>query len=148
MMNSILIQINDKRSIDGIIAHVNLLNQSREPGEWLSPESYITAEIENHGRLLADNHRIGTMTRADFILRFITPAEYSAIKNAATSDPQVAALLDEFAGGEASFFSQDDPRFQAGLALLVQAGLLEAHRPAEMMEWPRPHFVSPPEPSS
>jgi hypothetical protein len=81
----------------------------------------------------ADLFKVGVITSAAFIARF-TPAEYSGIL--ASTDPVVQGLLATLLAEPLVNF--DDPRLAPGLALLVDAELLDADRVAELLSYERP----------
>ena len=91
--------------------------------------------LRQQGFSYANLFGIGVLTSAGFVARF-TPAEYAGIITAAETDSGIAALVGELTASPYVVF--DDPRLDPGLAMLVSAGLLAPHRPAEIVAYDRP----------
>lgn len=73
-------------------------------------------------------HRV--LTKKEFLKR-LTPNEYVAIKTAASQSAMVDYFWQLFMLAEE--VNLDDSDTAVGLGLLAQAGLLEAHRPQEIL---------------
>ena len=91
--------------------------------------------LRQQGFSYANLFGIGVLTSAGFVARF-TPAEYASIIAAAETDEDVAVLIAQLTASP--YVALDDPRLEPGLALLVSAGLLAPHRPAEIVAYDRP----------
>lgn len=91
--------------------------------------------LRQQGFGYANLFQIGVLTSAGFVARF-TPAEYASIIAAAETDEDVAVLIAQLTASP--YVALDDPRLEPGLALLVSAGLLAPHRPAEIVAYDRP----------
>lgn len=137
-LDSLTITLTDTRLIDGWVAAAN--------ANGYTPEALALEFLEQQGRSYADLNKVGVITGAAFVARF-TPSEYGAILVATTPPPdatedeiaaaaQVQALLDQLYASPQ--VAMDDPRLAPGLDLLVQAGLLDASRPAEILTYVRP----------
>lgn len=70
------------------------------------------------------------LSKKDFLKR-LTPYEYVAIKTAASQNALVDYFWQLFMLAEE--VNLDDPDTMQGLGLLAQAGLLEVHRPQEIL---------------
>jgi hypothetical protein len=126
-LSSLTITLTDTRLIDGWVAAAN--------ANGLSPEAIVQEFLTTQGRSYADLYRVGIITGSAFVSRF-TPAEYGAILTAAATNPEVQGLLDQLF--DSPNVAMDDPRLAPGLDLLVQVGLLDAARPAEILSYVRP----------
>ena len=138
-MMQITLTLSD-RAWDGVVAHCNAVNQAAAPGkEWLTPESHLRLEMENHGQVLANSHRIGVITVAGLITR-IEPSEYAAILQAGASNETVAILVQRLVLRVEPVVLTEDALIR-GLQQLVEAKLLAPNRPAQITSWERPVFV-------
>jgi hypothetical protein len=126
-MNSITITLTDLRAIDGWVEASNRAG--------MTPEAMALELLQGQGLRYADLFQIGVLTSAAFVQRF-TPAEYGAIRAAATQSAEVASLIEELVDSPMVILT--DPRIPPGLTMLTAAGLLAEGRAAEIMAWERP----------
>jgi hypothetical protein len=126
-MNSLTITLTDLRAIDGWVEASNRAG--------MTPEAMAAELLQHQGVRYADLFQIGVLTSAAFVQRF-TPAEYGAIRAAATQSAEVANLIGELV--DSPMVVLTDPRIPPGLAMLTAAGLLAEGRAAEIMAWEHP----------
>lgn len=117
----------DQRYVDGWVAAANAAGET--------PEDFLAQFIRDQGRTYAGIYQVGTFPAAAFVMKF-TNTEITAIRTAAESDANVAAVLAQLQSEP--FVAVDDPRVAPGLDLLVAVGLLTAERAAEVMAYERP----------
>jgi hypothetical protein len=98
----------------------------------LTVEALASEAIQQVGISYAEIFRVGVMTSVAFVRRF-TVAEYAGILAAAEANTVVALLVDELL--EAPYVALDDERLRPGLEALAQAGLLDANRIAEILDY-------------
>lgn len=115
------------RALDGLIEAGNR--------NGATAEEIATELLTNEGLRYADLFQIGIVTSAAFMARF-TPAEYTAIRTAAETIPEVAALIEQLTNSHSVIFG--DPRLEPGLQLLVSLGLLASERLPELLAYSRP----------
>lgn len=157
-LDSLTITLTDTRLIDGWVSAAN--------ANGLSPEALALDFLNTQGRSYAELFKVGLITGSAFIGRF-TPAEYGAILAAAADttvvpdpviDPETGEITNQDAIDAANaqnaavadiqglleqlfaeaMISFSDPRLEPGLALLVDRGLLDASRSAEILSYVRP----------
>jgi hypothetical protein len=102
----------------------------------LTVEALASEAIQQVGISYAEIFRVGVMTSAAFVRRF-TVDEYAGILAAAVANTVVDLLVDELL--EAPYVALDDERLRPGLEALAQAGLLEADRIAEILDYNPPN---------
>jgi hypothetical protein len=102
----------------------------------LTVEALVSEAIQQVGINYAEIFRVGVMTSAAFVRRF-TVDEYSGILVAAAANTVVDLLVGELL--EAPYVALDDDRLRPGLEALVQAGLLDADRIAEILDYNPPN---------
>jgi hypothetical protein len=102
----------------------------------LTVEALASEAIQQVGISYAEIFRVGVMTSAAFVRRF-TVSEYAGILAAAEANTVVALLVGELL--EAPYVALDDERLRPGLDALAQAGLLEADRIAEILDYNPPN---------
>ena len=102
----------------------------------LTVEALASEAIQQVGISYAEIFRVGVMTSAAFVRRF-TVAEYAGILAAAEANTVVALLVGELL--EAPYVALDDERLRPGLEALAQAGLLDADRIAEILDYNPPN---------
>jgi hypothetical protein len=132
-IDTLAITLTSLRAIDGFIATLNSENEGSENPRTL--EEFVLQHITAMGRGMADSKKIGTISSAEFVLRF-TPQEYGGIVAAAQQSPELAALLNELRVNPQA--NMDDPRLLPGLQMLVAAGLLAAERIPQLTAYDRP----------
>jgi hypothetical protein len=125
--SNLSISLSDPRAIDGWIEAANRAG--------LTPEAMALELLQEQGIRYADLFKIGVLTSAAFVQRF-TPAEYGAIRAAATQSAEVANLIGELVNSPLVVLT--DPRIGPGLAMLTAAGLLAEGRAQEIVAWVRP----------
>jgi len=102
----------------------------------LTVEALASEAIQQVGISYAEIFRVGVMTSAAFVRRF-TVAEYAGILAAAEGNTVVSLLVGELL--EAPYVALDDERLRPGLDALAEAGLLEADRIAEILDYNPPN---------
>lgn len=122
----------DQRYVDGWVAAANAAE--------MTPEAFLLQFMREQGRNYATTFRVGSAPSSDFIWRF-TDAEIAAIRAAAGSDAQIAAMLALLRAEP--FVAVDDPRVGPAIEYLVGAGLLTAERAASVTAYERPEPVAP-----
>jgi hypothetical protein len=130
-----------RRDVDGVVATVNRMNQSRPPGNQITPQQFLQGEMDNLAAVLADYEKIAVVTSLGFVQRF-TPQEYAAIRAAADQSEKLGAIVEKLI--QAPTIVLTDPRIAPALALLTSAGLLAPGRAEEIVTWERPEFVETP----
>jgi hypothetical protein len=126
-MGSLTITLTETRAIDGWIEAANR--------NGFFTEVFILEFLASQGKSYADLFEVGIITSAAFIRRF-TASEYGAILAAAEEFPEVNSLVNELINSPKVVL--DDPRLEPGLSLLVNIGLIEVDRIAELLAYERP----------
>lgn len=125
--------ITNARHIAGIAAATAAHNATLpDEATPLTPEEYAQSRMEAAAESWADQHEVGIISSAAFVLRF-QPAEIAAIQAVAQVSPEVAGYLTSVVESRRVFLWL--PEVTGGLDALVTAGLLTQARRDEILAY-------------